>query len=144
MARTHIIALISSVILLIIVLELVRRRKLKEEYCWLWLFAATCYFLTAVRPDLTKKVASFIGTSNIALAFTFLGLLFIVLILIHYSIRLSELSTRVKDLAQQIAILDSEQNEQIKAKESEDDNKEEPTSSDFIDESQVLSRGTNI
>lgn len=113
MSRTQIIALISAIALLIIVLELVRQRRLREEYSWLWLISAVFYLLVALWPDLSKYLARFIGTTNTALAITFLGLQFVILILIQYSVRLSKLTNHVKELAQQIAILDSEQNKLI-------------------------------
>jgi hypothetical protein len=113
MSRTQIIALISAIALLIIVLELVRRRRLREEYSWLWLVAAVSYLLVALWPDLSRWLARFIGTTNISLALNYLGLQFLILILIQYSIRLSKLTSQIKDLAQQIAILDGEQNNLI-------------------------------
>lgn len=127
MTRTNIIALLSAVILLIVVIELVRRRRLREEYSWLWLIAAIAYLLVASLPAISTGVDWIIGASNIAVAFSFLGLFFVVSILIQYSIRLSTLTEQVKDLAQQIAILDTELREL--ARENEDN--EEGTNSDF-------------
>ncbi len=109
MSRTQIFALISAIALLIIVLELVRQRRLREEYSWLWLAAAVFYLLVAVWPNLIKWLANFIGTTNTVLVLIFLGLLFVILILIQYSVRLSRLTNQVKDLAQHMAILDCEQ-----------------------------------
>lgn len=113
MTRTQIIALISAIALFIIVLELVRQRRLREEYSWLWLVVAVSYLLVALWPYPSRLVARFIGTTNIPLALNYLGLQFLILILIQYSIRLSKLTNQIKDLAQQIAILDSEQNNLI-------------------------------
>jgi hypothetical protein len=108
MSRTHVIVLASAVLLLLLVLELVRRRRLREEYSWLWLLTAFSYLLLAVWPGLYTWVARFIGAVNATMAFTFLGLFFLVCIAIQFSVQLSRLTTRSKDLAQQIAILDSE------------------------------------
>jgi hypothetical protein len=63
----------------------------------------------AVKPQLIKFVTDIIGITNVMTAFIFFGLLFIVLILIHYSVSLSKLTTEMKDIAQQVAILDGEQ-----------------------------------
>ena len=38
--RLQIVAIVASVVLLLIVLELVRRRRLLERYALLWLFCA--------------------------------------------------------------------------------------------------------
>lgn len=104
----HILVIVSAITLLLSVLELVRRRRLREEYSWLWLLTAVGYFLVAVWPDLSGWVARFIGSTNPVAVFAFLGLFFLVLISIQFSIQISQLTDQNKDLAQQIAILDSE------------------------------------
>jgi hypothetical protein len=110
MSRTHFIVLTSAIALLVFVLELVRRRRLKEEYSWLWLFAAVTYLLIALWPGFYTRVAEFIGAANATLAFTFLGLFFLATISIQYAVQLSRLTIQNKDLAQQLAILDGELN----------------------------------
>ena len=97
-----------AIILLLFILDLVRRRRLREEYSWLWLLAGIFFLLTAAWPGFSRLVAKIIGSDRATEAFTFLGFLFLVLILIQYSVRLSKITTRLKDLAQQIAILDRE------------------------------------
>lgn len=108
MSRTQIIVVVSAIILLLYVLEQVRRRHLREEYSWFWLFAAIGYFSMAVVPQLSMWVARLVGSANVVSSFAFLGILFIVSISVQYAIELSRLTTRSKDLAQQVAILDSE------------------------------------
>jgi hypothetical protein len=108
MSRTQIIVVVSAVILLLYVLEQVRRRHLREEYSWLWLFAAVGYFAMAVLPQVSMWVANLVGSAHTVSAFAFLGILFVVLISVQYAIELSGLTVRSKDLAQQVAILDNE------------------------------------
>jgi hypothetical protein len=110
MSRTEILVLLSALVLLAVVLDLVRRRQLREEYSWLWLLAALFYLVLAIKPGLVGPISNYFGITNNITAFIFFGLLFIVLILIHYSTRLSKLTNQMKDIAQQIAILDGEQN----------------------------------
>jgi len=108
MSRTQIVAILSAVLLLVLVLEMVRRRRLKEEYSWIWLLTAIGYALVAIWPGLAVWVSRMIGSLNPASVFTFLGLLFLFLISIQFSVQISRLSEHNKDLAQHIAILDSE------------------------------------
>lgn len=108
MSRTQIFAILSGLALLFLVLEMVRRRRLREEYSWIWLLTAVGYFLVAVWPALAIWVSRLIGSANPASAFTFLGLLFLFLLSIQFSVQISRLTEQNKDLAQQIAILDSE------------------------------------
>ncbi|MFW5940655.1 MAG: DUF2304 domain-containing protein [Chloroflexota bacterium] len=117
MERTQVLAIASAVLLHIFVLDLVRRRRLREEYSWLWLVASVIYLLVAAWPPFSRWMGALIGTSNAASAFTFLAFLFIILILIQYSVRLSKLTNQVKDLTQHLAIVDSEQQELSTARE---------------------------
>ena len=108
MSRTNIIIIISSTVTLLFVLELVRRRKLREEYSWLWLLTAVVYLLVTLWSGLGDWVTDTIGTNSVPIAFAFIGLQFLVIISIQYSVRLSHLTTQIKDLSQEVAILDSE------------------------------------
>jgi hypothetical protein len=108
MSRASIIVLLSAVILLLFVLELVRSRRLREEYAWLWLLSAGVYLLVTVRSNLGSWLNNLFGAQDGSSVFVFMGLYFLILISIQYSIRLSRLTTQNKDLAQQLAILDSE------------------------------------
>jgi hypothetical protein len=93
---------------LILVLEMVRRRRLREQYAWIWLLTAVGYLSVAAWPDLAVWVAKLIGASSPAATFTFFGLLFLFLLCIQFSVQLSRLAERNKDLAQHVAILDGE------------------------------------
>lgn len=108
MSRTQILAIISAVGLLIIVLELVRRRRLREEYSWIWLLTAIGYLAVAIVPGLIEWAAGAIGSVRPTSVFSFLGLLFLFLVSIQFSVQISRLAEQNKDLAQQVAILDSE------------------------------------
>jgi hypothetical protein len=107
-SRTQILAIISGVFLLILVLELVRRRRLREEYSWIWLLTAIGYLAIAAVPGLIERVTILIGSVRPTSVFTFAGLVFLFLIAIQFSVQISRLAEQNKDLAQQIAILDGE------------------------------------
>ena len=107
-SRTQLLAISSAVGLLIIVLELVRRRRLREEYSWIWLLTAIGYLAIAIVPGLIEWVAGAIGSVRPTSVFAFLGLFFLFLVSIQFSVQISRLAEQNKDLAQQVAILDSE------------------------------------
>ncbi|HNS52194.1 MAG TPA: DUF2304 domain-containing protein [Anaerolineae bacterium] len=108
MSRPQILIVISAVLLLAFVLEQVRRRRLREEYSWIWLLTAAGYLLVALVPGLIEWVSGAIGSVRPTSVFAFLGLVFLFLISIQFSVQISRLTEQNKDLAQQIAILDSE------------------------------------
>lgn len=108
MSRTQILAVISAVLLLVFVLELVRRRRLREEYSWIWLLTAIGYLAIALVPGLIEWLARAIGSVRPTSVFAFLGLFFLFLVSIQFSVQISRLAEQNKDLAQQLAILDGE------------------------------------
>jgi hypothetical protein len=109
MERAQAVALVSALLILGFVLNLVRRRRLREEYSWLWLLAAIFYLALGVFPNLVNMIADTFGITSPVTTLFFIGLFFTIIILIHYSVKLSRLATNMKDVAQQIAILEGEQ-----------------------------------
>ena len=108
MTQAHFLGLLSSLFILVLVLELVRQRKLKEEYSWIWLLMSLGYFSIATIPQAPHFLAMIIGVERRIASYTFVGFVFLFLVGIQLSVRLSTLSTQNKNLAQQLAILDSE------------------------------------
>lgn len=108
MTMLNIIIMVGALGVFVTVLELVRRRRLREEYSLIWLFAAVVYLVVALWPKSTALLAEYLGISNPVMAILFIGVNFLILILIQYSIRLSKLTDRFKDLTQQISIIDHE------------------------------------
>jgi hypothetical protein len=108
MSRAQFVVIGAGVALALFILEMVRRRRLREEYSWLWILAAVGYFLLAIWPQLAQWIAGFIGSTNPVSAFTFLGFFFLFVLCIQFSVQISRLTEQNKNLAQQIAVLDGE------------------------------------
>ncbi|MEA1963816.1 MAG: DUF2304 domain-containing protein [Candidatus Aerophobetes bacterium] len=103
--RQKIMAISLSVGLLIIIFELVRRKKLREEYSWLWMLTGVIILILAVWYDLLLFIAHLVGAALPASVLFFLGIFFLVLINLYFSVKVSTLTTQVKKLTQEIAIL---------------------------------------
>ena len=101
----RIIAIAGSLALLIFIVELVRRRRLKEEYSVLWVATATILLLLAAWGGLLHELTHLIGAISEASTLYFFGLLFVVFVLLHFSVRVSNLERRVVVLLQEIALL---------------------------------------
>jgi hypothetical protein len=104
--RTLALIIAASLCLLVFIFELVRRKKLNEEYSWLWMITGTCLLALAVSPDLLFWITSLFGAGAPTSVFYLLGLLFLFLIVIHYSTIISKLTNDIKSLSQKIAILE--------------------------------------
>ena len=103
--RIRIIAVVFSFILVIYVFELVRRRHLNEEYSMGWLVAGVSIFILSLWPGLLDFVTRLIGAALFTSTLFFFGLFFIILICLHFSIRISALTRQVNRLTQRQALL---------------------------------------
>ncbi len=106
--RPVIIALVASVGLLILVVELVRRRRLKEQYSLLWLATGVALIVLAASRQLLDMVAVAVGIAYPPSALLMLAFGFVLLISLQFSIVISRLSDENKKLAQEVAILQYE------------------------------------
>ncbi len=104
--RLTIIGLILSTGALLFVLELVRRRRLREDYSLLWLATALVLIaLTAFRP-LLDRFAALLGVVTYPPAALFVvAILFVLALLLHFSTVLTKLTRENREIAQQMAIL---------------------------------------
>jgi hypothetical protein len=100
-----IFAIVASILIMIIVVELVRRRRLREEYSWLWLLTGAVIILLVVWYDLLLFITHLIGAIAPTTTLFIFGLLFLMLISLHYSLQISKLSHQVKEMAQQLTLL---------------------------------------
>jgi hypothetical protein len=91
---------------LLVVLELVRRRRLMERYALLWMFSAVVILGLAVWQDALNVLARAMGVASAPNALFFVAVGFILLLLLHFSAAMSRLTDQSKVLAQRHAILE--------------------------------------
>jgi hypothetical protein len=108
--KVSIAATAASIILLLVVFELVRSRRLRERYALLWILTGIVLVaLSAWRGGL-NTIAGWLGVRGYPPAVLFaVGLLFVILVLLHYSTVISRLSDQNVILAQRLALLEAEQ-----------------------------------
>ena len=105
--RQRILAAVCGIGLLLLIIELVRRRKLKEEYSALWLLAGVLIVVFGLVHSLLAWVTRFIGAGWTSSTLFFFGILFVVLLCLQFSVKISTLENRLKNLAQQMALLEA-------------------------------------
>jgi hypothetical protein len=86
---------------------LVRRRKLKEEYSWLWIAAGIVMLVIGLNYPLLLAITRFVGAGWTSSTLFFFGLFFVIALCLQFSVKISRLETQVKNLAQQLAILEA-------------------------------------
>lgn len=105
--RQKVLAITLGVGLLILIFELVRRRKLREEYSWLWMLTGAVILILAIWYDLLLFITHLVGAVLPASTLFFFGIFFLVLINLYFSVKVSTLTSQIKKLAQEVAILNS-------------------------------------
>jgi hypothetical protein len=106
--RVSVVAALAALILLVIILELVRSRRLQERYAVLWLITAVTMLVLAIWRDGLARIADLVGIAYPPSALFVLVSLFILAVLLHYSTVISRLSDQNKILAQRLALLERE------------------------------------
>jgi hypothetical protein len=98
-----------SFILLLITLELIRKERLREEYSILWLFTGVAVLIFSLWPNfiLSKFISGITGLHYLS-GVVIISFIFLLLIVFHFSIVISKLTNRNKELAQKHALLELE------------------------------------
>ncbi|HEX4115924.1 MAG TPA: DUF2304 domain-containing protein [Solirubrobacteraceae bacterium] len=99
-------AIVGAAVLLLTVLELVRRRRLMERYALLWLLSAVVLLALAIWSSALASISHAIGVIYPPNALFFIAIGFILLLLLHFSSAVSRLSDQTETLAQRQALLD--------------------------------------
>jgi hypothetical protein len=107
--KAQVIAVVVTVLLLALVIDLVRRRRLVERYALLWMLAASCLVVLSVWNGGLNFIADVAGIKSPPNALFLLGLAVIFGLLLNFSVAFSRLSEETKILAQEVARLDREQ-----------------------------------
>jgi len=103
----QLVAIIVSLLIFCVVIELIRRNYLKERYSLIWLAAAAVLMVFSLWRKLLDFIALRLGIYYAPSFLFLLALAFLLALLIHFSTIVSTLSESNKRLAQEIGILKS-------------------------------------
>jgi len=114
--KQQIFSILISLAVFFITIELVRKKRLREEYSLLWLFTSMMMIVLIIRYDwllvLTKIIGAVLPTTTL-----FLGsIIFLMLLSVQFSMRISRLADQIKDLVQENALLRYEFEKILKAR----------------------------
>ena len=104
----QIFALLVRLLIFVVTVDMVRKRRLREEYSVLWLATSLLMFLLVLRYEwlvlLTNAIGAVLPTTTLFLA----SIIFLMLLAVQFCIKLSRLSDQIKNLAQDNALLRAE------------------------------------
>ena len=114
--RVQILAIAASVVLLLVVLELVRRRRLVEEYSLLWVLASLALIGVSLRRDILDNTARWLNVHYPPAVLVLLLILIVFVASLCFSVILSRQQRQIERLIDETAILSAEIRELRKAR----------------------------
>jgi hypothetical protein len=99
---------IAGLLVLVVILELLRRRQLREKYATLWLIVAIVVIPLSLIPSMLDGLSSTLGVASGVSLVLFLGFLFLLFVSIHLSWEVSRLEEETRTLAEDLALLRTE------------------------------------
>lgn len=105
MTKLEVFVLVTAVILLVLTLEVVRRRRFSDSYALLWIGVGVGALVLGVARPFVDRFSESLGLAyGISLVFT-LAFVFLLVVCINLSMHVSQLESRVESLAGEVALL---------------------------------------
>ena len=105
LSRIQLFAIIGSVFLILLLLELIRRNYLKERYSLLWLVTGGVFLVLSLIINSLSPITQFLGFQVVSNALFLAGLVFLIIIALGMTIAISSLAERNKRLTQEMVLL---------------------------------------
>lgn len=103
--RGYIVAVLGACLVLGFMIELLRRRRLREKYAALWIGVSALVLATVAMPGVLRSVAQILGVT-VPLNLVFFGSLILLLIVsIQLSAEITALQREVQTLAEEVALV---------------------------------------
>jgi hypothetical protein len=106
--RLQVIAIAISLLLLLLIIYLVRRERLKEGYSIAWLIVAIAMVIFSLHADLLDWFSKTLGISYAPAALLLISVLGLFLLSINFSLLFCRYDRRIRNLAQEHALLKEE------------------------------------
>lgn len=106
----EIAAIVVSIVFFVIVIDFVRRGLLKEKYSVLWISLTMVVFVLSMWQEILHKISALLGVAYPPSLLFLIAFMFVLLILLHFSVVISVLTERSKTLTQEVTLLKEELN----------------------------------
>ena len=107
----QILAVGGSALLFLLVIDLVRRGKLREEYSFVWIACAGALLVLSVWRDSLHIVARWLGVYYPPAVLLLVLIVFVFVASLHFSVVISRQRAQIERLVEELAILDARQRE---------------------------------
>ena len=103
--KQQIFALVVSLFVFVFTIEMVRKKRLREEYSVLWLATSFIMFVLVIKYDWLVALTHLVGAELPTSTLFFGSIIFLILLAVQFSIKISRLSDQLKDLVQDNALM---------------------------------------
>ena len=105
MSGVHLIAILAAVATIAVIVELSRRRQLREKYALVWMTVGVVMAVFAISPGLFNRLAHSVGVKNPPDLLTVLASLFLLVVCVQFSWEMGRMEDRSRLLAEEVALL---------------------------------------
>jgi hypothetical protein len=99
------LGILGSLVVLVAIVEMMRRRRLREKYAVLWFFVALGVLAFALVPGLLTGVSELLGVQVPANLLFFAGSIVLLVLTLQHSYELGRLEEKTRTLAEELALL---------------------------------------
>ena len=111
-AQAHLLVIVLSALVILFIVRLVRTRQLRAKYSVLWFSIGVLLAILAIFPDLLVALSDAFSIEYPPATFMLLAISFLLVIVLHFSWELSRLEDRTRTLAEELALLRNDLEEQ--------------------------------
>ena len=102
----RLVPLAMALVVILAAIELIRRRKLREEYAMLWLTASAALLVFAIFPGIVLWLQTTLQVNYLTII-VLSCFLFLAMILMHMATVISRQAEQIRDIAEQLALMDN-------------------------------------
>lgn len=107
LAIPYIFGIVGSLVMLGIVLEMLRRRKLRERHALWWLFAGVIALIAGIFPNTVMALSEFLGFESPINLIFFSSFFVLFLVALQHSSELTELESHNRLLVERLTLLEA-------------------------------------
>ncbi|MGP6171512.1 DUF2304 domain-containing protein [Microbacterium sp. A204] len=117
----YLVGIVGALLILVVVIELLRRGRLRERHTIWWLIAGAMSLTVAIFPSILDGLASLLGVDVPVNLLFFVGIIVLFLVCIQQSTELTRSEERTRTLAERVALLDDRLREMESRRAQEED-----------------------
>lgn len=112
--KLQVIIILALLVTAGLIVNMVRKQKIDLRYALGWILICIPILILTVFPSLITQISNLLGIASPVNMLFFVGFIFVIIIIFTLSVSVSHLATKLKMMAQEIAILKHELNEKSK------------------------------